>query len=607
MYNHLLTKIAIVGLGLLALWSVNAIAQNAPQGIIVVPQGELTVDIRTDRPAYISGQNVVITYTVNQPAYVYVFDIDVAGTVSLIFPNRFSQNNFVQAGEHHLPDNNSYIFAIAPPYGTEYLQIIATTQPISLGQLNFNAQSFPLIGTTPQAAQSLIQGAIQGLIPTGKVATAYTLFQTFGSTPPVLFGTLSLQTDPLGAEIIVDGIFRGFAPKAFFLEAGTHTVAVRKTGYLDGSQLAVLQANERKELFFRLAFAGNRNPLAAFTYAPTMPIAGQQVIFDASSSSDPDADPLIQYLWDFNSDGVFDGAGVRVARTFANAGFYRVLLRVVDGRGAAGEQVQTITIGNAQRGLRACFALSTATPLVGQNVLFNALCSTNPDGFIVAYLWDFNNDGIFDASGQQVIRSFNSAGTRLVTLRVIDNNGQADATSQTLTVGNPLPVVTKGFVVSPVDATHIKISVRGDQTWFIPHKYRITIFTDSTINEIRRDPPTGAAPLGIVPTPTGGSSLEINENISTGRVDYIIGFAPNTTKLGLELKLDVDGDSALEKRSDFVYLTADGTILKKAPSNPLILFFSAGLLMPFDNVRVCVTFNLGPDFSVSLFLNWRDL
>jgi PKD repeat protein len=587
--------------------SVNANAQNAPQGIIVVPQGELNVDIRTDRPAYIAGQNVLITYTVNQSAYIYVFNIDVAGTVSLIFPNRFSQSNFVQAGEHRLPDKNNYTFAIAPPYGTEYLQAIATTQPINLGQLNFNAQSFPLIGTTPQAAQNLIQGAIQGLIPTGKVATAYTLFQTFGTTPTLLFGTLSVSSDPIGAEIIVDGIFRGFAPKAFFIEAGTHTVVVRKTGYLDGSQLAVVQGNERKELFFRLAFAGNRNPSALFSYAPTAPIAGQLITFDASGSSDPDADPLIQYLWDFNSDGIFDAAGIRVSRTFASAGVYRILLRVVDGRGAAGEHVQSISVGSAQRGPRACFTLSTANPLVGQNVLFNASCSNDADGFIVAYLWDFNSDGIFDASGLQVTRNFNTAGARLITLRVIDNNGLADSTTQALTVGNPLPVVTKGFVVSPLDATHIKISVRGDQTWFIPHKYRINFFSDSTISEIRRDPPTGTAPLGIVPTPAGGSSLEINENISTGRIDYIIGFAPNTTKLGLELKLDLDGDGNLEKRSNFVYLTADGTVLKNPPSNPMILLFTAGLFVPLDNVRICGALNLGADFSVTFCFNWRDL
>ncbi|MBI1743274.1 DUF4384 domain-containing protein [Candidatus Acetothermia bacterium] len=607
MNPHRWKKILLGCFALVAFFSTVASAQNAPQGIIVVPQGELTVDIRTDRPAYVLGQNVIITYNINQSAYIYVFDIDSSGTVRLVFPNQFSQDNFVQMGEHVLPDKNSYTFAVSPPFGSEFLQIVATTQPINLGQLNFG-QVFPLIGTTPQAAQGVIQGAIQGLIPTGKVATAYTVFQTFGSTPTVLFGTLSIATDPIGAEIIVDGIFRGFAPKTFFVEATTHTVLVRKTGFLDASQLVSVASGETKQLFIRLAPAGNRNPLASFTYAPLNPIVGQAVMFDASSSSDPDGDSIIQYLWDFNSDGIFDAAGVRVSRVFNNPGAPRVTLRVMDSRGALGEQSQTINVTSVRRGPQACFTVTPGNPLVGQNVLFNAACSSDPDGFIVAYLWDFNNDGIFDASGVQVTRSFSAAGTRVVTLRVIDNSGLADSKSQTINIGNPVPVVTRGFVVSPFDLTHIKISVRGDQSWFTPHKFRITIFTDGTINEIRRDPPSGTAPLGIVPTPTGGSQLELNENISTGRIDYIIGFAPDTTKIGLDLRLDVDGDGNLEQRSDFVWLTADGSVLKHPLSDPLVLQFPARLFVPFDNnLRVCVTFSLGSDFSVTFCVNWRDL
>jgi PKD repeat protein len=606
MYTHKWQPITLIFLALITLASVTTFAQNAPQGIIVVPPGDLLTDIRTDRPAYVSGQTVLITYNVNQPAYIYVFNIDAAGTVRLIFPNQFSQANFVQAGEHLLPDNGSYTFAVAPPFGTEYLQIIATTQPINLGQLNFG-QVFPLIGTTPQAAQGVIQGAIQGLIPTGKVATAYTVFQTFGSAPIVLYGTLNVTTDPDGAEVIVNGIFRGFAPKSLFIEAGTHTLLARKAGYLDASRIVVVQGGERKEIFLRLAFAGNRNPLASFTYGPPNPFPGQSVTFDGAHSTDPDGDPIIQHLWDFNSDGIFDAAGVRVSRSFANAGSHRVTLRVVDGRGAVGEQTQTIMVANVLREPQACFTVNPNNPLVGQTVVFNASCSLDPDGFIVAYLWDFNNDGIFEASGLQVSRAFATAGTRVVRLRVVDNSGRTDSVSHTLVVGNPIPTVSKGFVVSPIDATHLKISVRGDQSWFIPHKFRITIFSDGTINEIRRDPPSGTAPQAIVPTPTGGSQFELNENISTGRIDYIIGFMPSTSKLGLELRLDLDGDGDLEKRTDFVWLTADGAVLKHPLSNPFVLQFPAGFLLPFDNLRICLTFSLGPEFSVTFCVSWRDL
>jgi hypothetical protein len=136
----------------------------------------------------------------------------------------------------------------------------------------------------------------------------------------------------------------------------------------------------------------------------------------------------------------------------------------------------------------------------------------------------------------------------------------------------------------------------------------VTVFTDGTINEIRREPPSGAAPLAIVPTPTGGSRFEISENISNGQIDYIIGFTPNTTKIGLDLRLDLDGDGNLEQRRDFVWLTADGVTFKHPLSNPFVLHFPAGFFLQFEgHLRVCITFNLGPDFSVTLCIHWRDL
>jgi PKD repeat protein len=87
----------------------------------------------------------------------------------------------------------------------------------------------------------------------------------------------------------------------------------------------------------------------------------------------------------------------------------------------------------------------TATPLSGQaplTVAFDASASSDPDGSILSYAWNFG-DG---ASGVGVTasRTYATAGTFTVRLTVIDDNG-ANATSTrilTVTAGPPPPSVT---------------------------------------------------------------------------------------------------------------------------------------------------------------------
>jgi len=53
------------------------------------------------------------------------------------------------------------------------------------------------------------------------------------------------------------------------------------------------------------------------------------------------------------------------------------------------------------------------------------LLSRATDGAVIStYQWDFENDGIFDASGGEVSTTYNTTGLRTVKLRVTDSNGQ---------------------------------------------------------------------------------------------------------------------------------------------------------------------------------------
>lgn len=172
----------------LVMTSVLVVGQGtpAPLGIIPTPTPtQLSVSVWTDKSTYVIGENATIYFTVSQAAYIYIYDVQPDGAVRLIFPNAYSQQNYVSAGTHTLP-NGSYQFTIAPPAGTEQLQIIAS--PLNLG-LTPPAyyEAFPLVGTTPQAATTQIQVQIMGIIPVPNYVsnwTSFTITNAYAYTPP---------------------------------------------------------------------------------------------------------------------------------------------------------------------------------------------------------------------------------------------------------------------------------------------------------------------------------------------------------------------------------------------------------------------------------------
>jgi PKD repeat protein len=76
---------------------------------------------------------------------------------------------------------------------------------------------------------------------------------------------------------------------------------------------------------------------------------------------------------------------------------------------------------------------SSATDLV---VSFNASASTDPDGAITSYSWNFG-DGT-TGSGVSPSKTYAVAGTYTVTLMVTDNSGLTDTVSHTVTVSDPV-------------------------------------------------------------------------------------------------------------------------------------------------------------------------
>ncbi len=80
------------------------------------------------------------------------------------------------------------------------------------------------------------------------------------------------------------------------------------------------------------------------------------------------------------------------------------------------------------------FRYSPAQPRVGEKVTFDGSPSSDSDGQIVLYEWDFDGDGKTDAQGKVVEHIFKSAGNFSVTLTVTDNDGLKNAETKIIIV-----------------------------------------------------------------------------------------------------------------------------------------------------------------------------
>ena len=178
----------------------------------------------------------------------------------------------------------------------------------------------------------------------------------------------------------------------------------------------------------------NQSPTASFTATPTSGIAPLAVSFNASSSSDSDGS-ITSYTWDFK-DGA-TGNGETVNHTFSSIGSYNVKLTVTDDKGATDTTTKTINVTETPN--QSPTASFTATPTSGVaplEVSFNASSSSDSDGSITSYAWDFKDGDT--GNGETVNHTFSSTGSYNVGLTVTDDKGASDSSTKTITITNPI-------------------------------------------------------------------------------------------------------------------------------------------------------------------------
>ena len=155
-------------------------------------------------------------------------------------------------------------------------------------------------------------------------------------------------------------------------------------------------------------------PVAKFACEKIVP-EGTEVEFDASSSESHMAE-IVSWLWDFG-DGTF-GEGEKVLHRYLKPGRYIVSMKVTNSSKTQYNtaQVRNLIVVNGKP-----VAKAGEDMLVGvdQFVRFNGVSSSDPDGAVTSYRWDFG-DGK-SAEGVQVRHQYSASGKYTVVLKIKDD------------------------------------------------------------------------------------------------------------------------------------------------------------------------------------------
>lgn len=123
------------------------------------------IDVWTDKKRYRIGEAICFYFRSDQDCYLTLVDYETNGNVKVLFPNRYYQNNSIRAGKTYIIPGSEYGFklTVEPPPGIERIKAIATTEPLSLFNLNFTRNFFPPVERSNTRGMRSISTALDSL------------------------------------------------------------------------------------------------------------------------------------------------------------------------------------------------------------------------------------------------------------------------------------------------------------------------------------------------------------------------------------------------------------------------------------------------------------
>ena len=252
------------------------------------------------------------------------------------------------------------------------------------------------------------------------------------ATPSVGSAPLLVQLSSAGSSDL-DGAISSYAwnfgngtsstnpnPSAIYNTPGTYTVSLTVTDNDGASAVRSTTVTVNPP---------NIAPVPSFTATPLTGSAPLVVNVNGAGSSDADGS-VVSYAWNFGNGQ--NATGALAQTTFTTAGTYVIRLTVTDNRGTSRNTTVTVVAGAANlRPIAVISALPTSGP-APLLVQLNAAGSSDPDGQITSYAWDFGDGRTSTGSQTQV--TYSTPGTYTVTLKLTDNRGATTSATETVTV-----------------------------------------------------------------------------------------------------------------------------------------------------------------------------
>ena len=210
------------------------------------------------------------------------------------------------------------------------------------------------------------------------------------------------------------------------------------------TKVSSLEANRSGWIFTTMNVPiDNEKPIANISGPYTGYKTGETVKFNGSGCSDPNGN-IIFYRWIFG-----DGGSVTNVKSptyiYSNNGTYQVSLVVIDNNGSSATDIYSINIEGYDI---SDYTLPVANPggsisvTTGTKITFDGSNSyDNDEGgcCIIQYNWDFDaSDGIqVDSTEQKPTHTYSKSGDYIVTLTVIDDEGDSDTGTTDVVVTSP--------------------------------------------------------------------------------------------------------------------------------------------------------------------------
>jgi PKD repeat protein len=173
-------------------------------------------------------------------------------------------------------------------------------------------------------------------------------------------------------------------------------------------------------------------PKTEFIWSPPQSYAFDQIVFDASSSS-PNGGTIVTYTWNFGDGNTTSTTAPTTTHTYFSSAIFTVTLNVTNSYTFSNVTSKTINISQPQDPI-AAFTHTPFSPGIHEQITLNATSSIARGGFIVYYVWSFDDGIIENTTSPLIYHAFQTDGNHSITLNVTNTAGYGNTTTKSLLV-----------------------------------------------------------------------------------------------------------------------------------------------------------------------------